>query len=157
MIVLTLIALGFVVLGIFMAFQATDWRGNLVAWTSIIFFGFGLFVFIKQLLNNSPRIILDDEGIEDKSLGIGKILWEDIESAYPNRIKTNKFISLKVRNSEKYLQRNSKFQAKLASYNKSLGFETLNLNLVGLATPQTELLNLLQDRLALNANKAGKY
>ena len=107
LIFLALLALIFVVGGIFILSVAKDLRGKVIGWTSIIFFGFGLIVFLKQIMNTKPRIILDDEGIEDKSLDIGKILWDDIEAAYPNNIVSNKFISLKIKDVEKYLQKTS--------------------------------------------------
>lgn len=156
LILLFLLALIFVVGGIFILFTAKDLRGKIIGWSAIIFFGFGLIVFLKQLLNTKPRIILDDEGIEDKSLGIGKILWDDIEAAYPNNIISNKFISLKLKNVEKYLQKTSKAKEKLASYNHALGFEALNLNLVGLNVSQKDLMTLITAHLFISAKKNGE-
>lgn len=156
MILLTLVALSFVVLGSVIAYYAKNLRETLIGWSGIIFFGFALAGFIKQLLNTSPRIILDDEGIEDKSLDVGKILWDDIEAAYPNNLLTNKFISLQVKDVEKYLQRTSKPKQKLASYNKELGFETLNLNLVGLKISQENLMTLIKAHLYISAKKSGQ-
>lgn len=153
---LLLLASVFVAGGIFILFRADELREKIIGWTSIIFFGFGAVVFVRQLLNTKPRIILDDEGIEDKSLDIGKILWDDIEAAYPNNIFTNKFISLKVRDVEKYLRRTSKPKRKLASYNQALGFETLNLNLVGLAVSQKDLMTLIKAHLFISAKKRGE-
>lgn len=155
MFLLLLLALVFVIGGIFILSVAEDMRGQIIGWSSILLFGFGAVVFLIQLLNTAPRIILNDEGIEDKSLGIGKILWDDIEAAYPNNIFTNKFISLQVRNIEKYLQRTSKPKRKLASYNQALGFETLNLNLVGLAISQKDIMTLITAHLFISAKKNG--
>lgn len=157
---LLLLAAVFVAGGIFILSIADDLRGKIIGWSSIIFFGFGLLVFLKQFLNAEPRLILDDEGIEDKSLGIGKISWDDIEAAYPNEIFTNKFVSLKIRNVEKYLERNPKrrksLEKKLVSFNQSLGFEALNLNLVGLKISQKDLMTLITAHLFLSAKKNGE-
>jgi hypothetical protein len=153
---LILIALIFVIGGIFILFVGKDLRAKIIGWSSIIFFGFCLFVFLKRFLNTEPRIILDDEGIEDKSLDVGKILWEDIAAAYPNNIMTNKFISLKLKDVEKYSRRISKPKQKLASYNQSLGFETLNLNLIGLDISQKNLMTLITAHLFISAERKGE-
>ena len=143
-----LLAALFVIGGIFLIFVAKETRGKIAGWSALLFFGLCLAVFVKQIFYTAPRLMLDDEGIEDKSLGIGKIFWRDIEAAYPNNILMNKFISLKVTDVEKYLRKSTKSQQKIASYNQSLGFETLNLNLVGLAVSQKELLAEIEARLA---------
>lgn len=153
---LLLLALAFVGGGIFILFVAKDARGKITGWASTILFGLPCAVFLKLFFNTEPRIILDDEGIEDKSLNIGKILWDDIEAAYPNNIVTNKFISLQVKNIEKYLSRTTAPKRKLASYNQSLGFETLNLNLICLAVSQNDLMTLIKAHLFISARKNGE-
>lgn len=156
---LSLLAAAFVALGVFLVFVVAndtddDWlRVMVVGWASIIFFGFGLIVFLVRLFDRRPRIILDDEGIEDKSLDVGKIIWSDIEAAYPNGVLSSKFISLKVRDADKYLRRTSESKQKLAAYNESLGFETLNLNLVGLQISQKDLLALIETHLSRSTIK----
>lgn len=151
-----LLAAAFVAGGIFILSVAKDFRGKVIGWAAVVFFGIALLVFLKQFLNTESRIILDDEGIEDKSLGVGKILWDDIEAAYPNNIFTNKFISLQLFDVEKYLQRTSKPKRKIASYNQTLGFETLNLNLIGLAISQQDLMTLIKAHLFISARKSGQ-
>lgn len=144
---LSLLALAFVVLGIFIALNARNQKDTLIAWSSIILFGLCFLVFLKHFFNNAPRIIVDDEGIEDKSLKVGKILWQDIEVAYSNNFMTNKFISLKLKDADKYLTKTSNFNRKLSGFNKSLGFETLNLNLIGLKVSQKDLLNIIKAKI----------
>lgn len=151
---LMLLSLMFVALGVFVLSDADDTRGKIIGWACIIFFGFGVAVFFRQFLNTAPRIIIDDEGIEDVSLDVGKILWDDIVAAYPNDIMMSKFISLQVGDTEKYLRRTSKLKRRLASYNQTLGFETLNLNLAGLDISQKDLLALIEARLSISAKKA---
>jgi hypothetical protein len=153
---LLLITFVFVAGGIFLIVIAKDTRTTLIGWSSVVFFGFGVVVFLKQFLNTAPRMILDDEGIEDKSLGVGKILWDDIVAAYPNNFFTNKFISLQLTDLEKYLQRTSKRTRKIVSYNKALGFEALNLNLVCLNVSQDGLMTLIKAHLFISARNNGQ-
>ncbi len=150
---LLLVCLVFVAGGIFILAIAKDLRGNIIGWSSIALFGFGLIVFLKHFLNTAPRLILDDEGIEDKSLGIGKIFWDDIEAAYPNNVFSSKFVSLEIKNVEKYLGKTSKTGRKLVSYNQTLGFEALNLNIVGLDISQKNLMTLITAHLFISAKK----
>ncbi len=51
-----------------------------------------------------PRIIIDDNGVLDRALGIGVIAWSDIESA---RLTGSRFIALRLAHLETYVARRS--------------------------------------------------
>lgn len=142
-----LIALIFVAGGIFILSVGKDLKATIIGWSCIIFFGFALLIFLRQIFDTRPRIIIDQTGIFDRTLDIGIIEWQDIENAYLNSILGNDFISLVLRDTEKYLQRISKPKAKLAKYNRTLGFETINLNLSGVNIKSSEVFALVIKQL----------
>lgn len=139
----------FVVAGFFILSTEKDFWSTIIGWACIVFFGFGLLIFLWQIFDTRPRIVIDQIGIFDRTLGIGIIEWQDIEHAYLNSIFGNKFISLVLHDNEKYLQRISKPKAKLAQYNKTLGFETINLNLSGVNIKPNEVFDLIIKQLTI--------
>lgn len=60
---------------------------------------------VRQLSQRGPVIIINEQGINDKRLGVGVVHWSDIEGARMHGVAGAYFISLKVANSEKYLAR----------------------------------------------------
>jgi hypothetical protein len=142
-----LIALIFVAGGIFILSVGKDLKATIIGWSCLILFGFGLLVFLRQIFDTRPRIVIDQNGIFDRTLGVGIIDWADIEHAYLNSIMGNNFISLVLHDNEKYLQRASKSKAKLAKYNRALGFETINLNLSGVNVKTKDIFDFIIKQL----------
>jgi len=132
----------FVVIGVLMLLfpRSGEWSEMLAGWSGVIFFGFGLIVFLRQILDSRPRLVVDEQGIFDRTLSVGVIEWQDIEHAYLNSVVGNPFISLVLNNPEKYLQRAMSSQKKLARLNKYLGAETININLSGIDKSPDEIL-----------------
>lgn len=124
-----------------------------IGWLNLLFFGFGVVVFIRQLFDNRPRLVLDDRGITDRMLGVGLIAWGDIEDAYAASIKSNAFICLELRNTDHYLQRLSPLKRKINKANTAFGFTPLSLNLSGVAADPNEVLELILLRIELEREK----
>lgn len=134
--------------GLMLAFpKSGGWQETLAGWSGVIFFGFALIVFLRQILDLRPRIIIDERGIFDRTLSVGIIEWQDVEHAYLNSVVGNPFISLVLSDPEKYLQRAVNSPKKLARLNKYLGGETLNINLSGINKSPAEILAVVLVRL----------
>jgi uncharacterized membrane protein len=146
----SLLALVFVVGGVFILFVGKDTRSTFIGWVCIIFFGFGLLVFVRQIFDSRPRIVIDETGIFDRTLDVGVIEWSDIEHAYKNSMMGNDFISLVLKDNEKYLKKTAKAKAQLARYNSALGFETININLSGVDKPADEIFDILINQIVAN-------
>ncbi len=139
-VLLLMITIGFVAGGIFILMNnGPAWVG----WMSIIFFGSGIPLFIWQIADSRPRLIIDDEGVNDRTLGVGKILWKDIGGAYLKSIQNNDFICLQLKNTEKYLGKLSPIKQATASANAKLGFTPLSLNLSGVSANADQVLELV--------------
>jgi hypothetical protein len=151
-IVLLLGAGAFVAAGAFILLSGGP---TLVGWLSIIFFGAGIPLFALQILDRRPRLKIDDTGIVDRTLGVGKIAWEDIDDAFVKSIQNVDFICLKLRNPEKYIGKLTPVKRAMAKANEKLGFTPISLNLSGVAVNTHEILELIIKTTELKRNKNG--
>lgn len=117
----------FVALGCFMLGQpdAPRW----VAWASIGFFGLGIPVNLFQLLDRRPQIIVNDVGVFDRIMHHEFINWEIIQDVYLAEVNRQVFICLVVDQAFEPSRRKGKFRQSVASLNKELGFQELNISL----------------------------
>ncbi len=126
-----MVCLLFVIAGVFIIFDSNSLTKTIAGVLCIGFFGFGFFVLLYQVLNRRPRILIDEKGITDRMLGIGRINWEDIEYV-KLRSSKNRSIFLKLVKSQKSSEILS--SAKNKKYNfdgdLDLGILALNLNLI---------------------------
>ena len=139
---LTVCSLGFVAGGLFILSKA-DVDDTWIGWTAVTFFGACALVGIWMLLDARPRLVIDDSGIYDRTIGIGKIPWSEIEGAYIRSIQGNDFICLKLRNQDAYLDKLSSVKRSMVKANEALGFTPISLNLSGVAADSDQILELV--------------
>lgn len=130
--------LGFVATGIWMLIS-----GERFGWVAILFFGSGIPVAVWQIVDSRPRLVIDEQGVLDRTLGVGRIAWHEIEAAYVVSLSGNDFICLELSNPEKYLSKLSKIKRAMASANRRLGFTDFNLNLSGVDANTAEVFELV--------------
>lgn len=132
------LCIGFVAAGFWMVMD-----GEMFGWVGIVFFGSGLLVFIRQIADSRPRLIIDTHGVLDRTLGVGRIAWSDIKAAHVRSIYGNDFICLELKNPEKYLKQLSIAKRALVAANRGLGFTDFNLNLSGVDAKTDEVFELV--------------
>jgi hypothetical protein len=115
----------------------------IASWAVMTFSAFVMVVLVWQVLDFRPRLTIDEEGIADRTLGVGKILWSDVEGAFIRSIEGNDFICLIVRDPEVYLERMGPIRRRIARANWVLGFTELNLNLGGVTVRTEAVLDLI--------------
>ncbi len=118
------------------------WNG----WGCLIFFGACVSSFARQLFDSRPRLVLNDEGVFDRTLGVGVIPWSEITGATLRSVNRNYFVCLELRNPEQWTARLPPLKRALVSANKALGFASLNLNLSGIAADPMEVYKLVLDK-----------
>jgi hypothetical protein len=125
------------------------WIGKapIFGWAAAVFFGAGAVVTLVKLLDPRPRLVIDADGLLDRTLGVGRILWSDIERAYLRSVEGFDFICLVVRDPSVYLDKLSPVRRKLAGANLALGFTQLNLSLAGLKARPEDLLRLIAEQI----------
>ncbi|QDA61324.1 STM3941 family protein [Hymenobacter jejuensis] len=139
-VLLTLVSLVFVAVGVFLIVKKGNWGQGMI---TIIFFGAGVAVGARQFLDTRPRLQITDEGILDRTLGVGLIPWTEITYAYVRAINHEYFICLQVRDEQAYLGRLSPLKRRLANANEALGFTPISINLSGVDLNPEQLLEYI--------------
>lgn len=121
----------------------TTGKEPLIGWVSVLFFGAGSSVFIWQLVDARPRLVINDQGVMDRTLGVGVIPWKEIKDAYQQSINGYDFICLELHNPEPYLQKLSAVRRAMASANRGIGFTDFSLNLSLAAVNPDEVFELV--------------
>lgn len=119
-----------------------------VGWLCMVFFGSCAMIFVWQLIDSRPRLVIDDKGVMDRTLGLGVIPWSEMEGAYLKSIHGQDFVCLELRNTDRWLERLSPLKRKLTSANVALGFAPINLNLSGVSADAGQVLQLILKMMA---------
>jgi len=122
---LALGAVVFVALGIWLYLNADHIpRRNplyikVVAVACVSFFGLCGVYASRKLFDPAPGLIIDAEGIVDNSSGIsaGRIPWSEIKGFKVTTIKRQRFLTIEVRDPDKYIRRTSGLKRHLAAMN----------------------------------------
>ncbi|HMS40526.1 MAG TPA: STM3941 family protein [Pyrinomonadaceae bacterium] len=116
--------------------------------------GFGLFLFgfiafgsLVLIFDRQPRLIINHEGIYDRTLKVGLIRWYDIKNVYLQKIGESQFICL-VLDEEKYHQESRK----LSAVKDFFALEDININIDDLDIEEKELIKILQKEIARHEN-----
>jgi hypothetical protein len=112
-----------------------DFETRAAGAVSILFFGACAGVAVWQLFEQRAKIVIDDHGVLDRTLGVGPIAWRDIEHD--------------VADPDRYLANASPLRRALASANVALGYTPLTINLSLLAADPDEVFELILRRLEL--------
>ena len=118
-------ALIFVALGIWLLRVGGQ---QLVAWSTIVFFGACALVFVTQLFDRRPRYTIDDAGIHVRSARLGTIEWADVEDAFVKHTVGQPLVCLRLRDPAKYTSRLPRALQAMAAMNPALGFTEFQLN-----------------------------
>jgi hypothetical protein len=121
----------------------TSGKAPIAGGVSLLFFGPGSLVLIWHVVDPRPRLVIDDEGIDDRMLGVGRIAWSDIESAYVRPVEGSDMICLIMSDPEVYLDRLSPYRHRLARADGDQGFAELNLDLAGAPVATDDVLALI--------------
>jgi len=120
------------------------WKG----WMGIAFFGACALFYAWQLVDSQPRLVIDDQGILDRTLGVGLIPWSEITGAYLRSAYGQSFICLETRNHKRWLERMSPVKRAMTYGNKMLGYPALILNLAATGADTSQVLELILKTIA---------
>jgi hypothetical protein len=139
---LLFLSCGIVAVGIFILAHAKPGE-KWIGWMGIIFSGLGIPIILWQLIDSRPRIVLNENGILDRTLGVGLIPWAEIAGAYIVSIWSNDFICLRLHNPNMWVNNLSLFKRLLVKANIALGCTEINLNLSGVKADASQVLELI--------------
>lgn len=107
--------------------------------SSVLFFGLGYVVGAYLLFDRRAQIIIDEQGIFDRSILNEPIPWSVIQNAYLFGVSNQKFIALVLASSFKPQIKLGWRQRITGRLNKSAGFNRYNINIAHIAV-QAEVL-----------------
>ena len=108
-------------------------------------------IFGRRLFDRRPRLSIDDEGILDPYLKVGKIPWHELGGAYVQQLRRRTFLCLVPREPERWLARKSPLGRLMSRGDQALGFTALNVDLTGVDCDPQALQELIQQRIAAAA------
>jgi len=133
----------FVIIGVWMILESpggtTDY---IMGWIGTCFFGLGIPIGLMQSLDRRPQIIINENGIWDRTTKQDEIKWEQILDAYPLDIFDQKFVSIVADGSYIFKKKRYKWAEKL---NKAIGAQNLNLHLGQLNIEVNKLTVLIHE------------
>lgn len=142
----------FVAIGIRMIFEKSVGSFEyIMAWTGTCFFGLGIPVGIFQTFDKRPQIIINENGIWDRTTNQAEIKWEQIKRAYPLSIYRQKFVSLAVDDTLVMKKKLYKWAAKL---NEVVGAQKLNLQLSQLKIDEYKMTAFINEMI--NSEKTSR-
>ena len=150
-------SLMFVILGLFCFINAENIKNNLfrnpliiqiVGIASILFFGFGIYVAIRQLIRNKLMLVIDEKGITVNPKKEEIIDWKDIDGFSEIKINNVKIIIIQMNNSQDYIDNESnKIRKSLMKYNLENYGSPFNISVSTMDLKYEELLKLLNENL----------
>ena len=127
----------FLIIGIWMlASNISSNRYNpliikVVAIVAIIFFGACGIFLVKKLFDKESGLIISKKGIFDNTSGvsIGLIIWDDIVDIRVQQIMANKFITIHVKDPEKYIGKaKNKMMARIMKSNMNMSGTPISIS-----------------------------
>lgn len=133
----------FVVIGIWMITKTdSSLTDKVMGWFGTLFSGLGIVVGFFHLFDSRPQIIINENGIWDRTTNQDEVKWEQIQGAYPLDIYGQKFISLIVDATFVFKQKQYKWAAKI---NGAIGAQKLNLQLSQLKMDEKKMTTFIQE------------
>ncbi len=114
----------FVVAGILFLQPWMDRPGHeIIGWISIAFFGPCSVLWFVAIVDSRPILVIDEHGLQDRHFGL--IPWDEIIQL---RL-IGEFLSLQVKDEQKYISRLSPLIKLCTNFNQMLGFHKVVINL----------------------------
>ncbi len=121
-----LLAIPFISIGIWMIVSDnSSIFDKVIGWFCVGFFGLAIPLFFYQLLDKRPQIIINEQGIFDRTAYRELINWNLIDNAYLRDVNNQKFICIIIKNEFKHL---FSFR-KTTKLSLAMGFQEININL----------------------------
>ncbi len=117
-------------------------KKNLFDAIMVLICGGGVFLLLSNAWNESTAavLVMSEEGIIDRRLGVGLILWSDILDVQIESRYNSHFICLRVEDAEKYISRLSGAKLSNMRHSQKLGFNMLNIDVNAFDIEPLELM-----------------
>ena len=143
-----LLSIPFVAIGIWMMVSKDvftfDWIMGLLCSG---FFSLGLFVGLFHFFDKRPQIIINENGIWDRTTKQDLIKWDFIKEAYPISIYRQRFISLVVNDGFEFKTKQYKWATKLS---EGIGAQKLNIQVSQIKIDENRLTDFINTMIKVN-------
>ncbi len=139
----------------FITSDDSDTFKMIIGWVSILFFGLGIPISLYNIFDWRPQIIINEVGIIDRTIIKDFINWNVIENAY--LVNTGaKFICITLKLEIDIKKSQSKFSKRVSSFNKTFGFQELNINLASIKINEERLTQFILEMSKANPSDRGQ-
>jgi hypothetical protein len=136
----------FVAIGLWMiSARSSGYFEYILGWFCICFFGIGILVGLFHTFDRRPQIIINENGIWDRTTNEDAIQWELIKDAYPLDMGGEKFICLVVDDSFIFKVKQYQWASMI---NQAIGAQQLNLHLGQLNIEADTMTSFIQEMTA---------
>lgn len=152
-IILALLSIGFLALGGFSLsvldqvprFNITPVRILLIV--STIFFVLAFLYLLKKLIDNSPGLILNAQGIHDNSSAVaaGEIPWSEITDISVTEVSGQRFITVRVRYPQRFMNKGHYLKKLLMKANLKLYGSPIQISANSLQIEFDHLLSSVEE------------
>lgn len=155
---LTMACLAFVAIGtwfiidppaIRIAFIESPGALTVLGYITVLFFGLISVFLVKKIFDNGPAIIIDEEGIDDRSsmFPAGYVVWKDIKDITVIDVKGQRMVALELYDPEPYLQTRSSVAKKLLNMNYKMYGAHFAISANSLEVDFETLYNMISEKL----------
>lgn len=117
---------------------------------SVLFFGFGVYISIKQLITNQLLLFIDKAGINvnPKKSTSKSIKWKNVDGFSELKIQSQKLVIIQVNNSDFWIENESnQMRKKLMKFNLKNYGSPFNLSANSMQINHAELMRVLNESL----------
>jgi hypothetical protein len=151
---LLLASLAFVSAGTYMFMNAENFTSRSplqikgIGIISVLFFGLGIYVSIKQLIKNQLVLIIDSIGINVNPKKTEVIQWENIKGFSETKIQNTSIVIIDVSNPNYWIEKESNgIRKKLMQFNVNSYGSPFNLSVNSMQISYDELMKTLNENL----------
>ena len=132
----------------------TGYRGRspifikIIGVASILFFGLGIYVAIRQLIKNKLILVIDKTGLNVNPNKDEKIEWKNIEGFSEIKIHSTKIVIININNSDYWIEKEqNKIRKNMMKFNVSNYGSPFNLSANSMSINNEKLLKILTESL----------
>lgn len=148
------VLLGAIFIGIYFSEEDISLWMIIVGVVAVLFFGFCLVYYIKEIIIHKPILVISDEGIMDRSsfIGAGLVKWEEIADIDFIDFSGQIFLGIFTHDRELIINRTSSVKRILNQLNKGLIESQVNIPAKNLNCPKEELIEQINKYWTKHAN-----
>lgn len=140
------IFLPFTITGLYLVINED--KGNIyLDWFVFLLFASLTLLNVWILFDKRTRIVINENGIDDKKLGVGVIEWNDILDVKVVRAGKMDLIHLKLENPSKYKNKMSLFNKITAKLNHTLAGDSVQINVNIVDMEAVEIAEMIMTRV----------